>query len=427
MGTVLLFSLPVFFVNLLHLYFMGQLLPSRLNWYRISLVSAGIAAVTMPRYLWGIFTGAARLYLLFLAVLVLLILPLFLFQGKLWKRLLLNFYFWGLQVLCDSLAYFTCLEQDASQYLAWDIRWRLVYIAVGLSSFALMGMLSVFIMKRLYMKQFHLFYLLFLVFPLSLWLLLFCYIYQLSSQVWTFGIALSITAQAMLLRMLISLEKKAALEQELKDVRHTMELEQLHYQAVEKRREELARIRHDFNNHLAAIGRLVAEGEEQDAQQMIRRLAEDISSTRENPYCGIPVINAVLQEKAQACDGKSIGLEVELDFPQELCVEPLHLCSIFSNLMDNAIRGAEESGESAPWIRLTSMVDGDYLFIKTVNSAAPPREAGPGRGYGLRILDSLARQYGGSWQSRYEKGIFTSVVSLLSVSEEGALPPSPLT
>ena len=46
-------TICVFFTNLMHLQFMRQLLPSRLNWYRISLVSAGIAAVTMPRYLWG--------------------------------------------------------------------------------------------------------------------------------------------------------------------------------------------------------------------------------------------------------------------------------------------------------------------------------------------------------------------------------------
>lgn len=138
---------------------------------------------------------------------------------------------------------------------------------------------------------------------------------------------------------------------------------------------------------------------------------------RENPYCAIPVVNAVLSEKEKLCQEKGIGFYTELDIPRDLTVEPLHLCSIFANLSDNAIRGAEECGRKPSSISLTSAVAGDYLLIKTVNPANPPQTPKPGHGYGSRILAELAEQYEGSFQSSYENGVYTAVVSLLVGNE----------
>lgn len=220
-----------------------------------------------------------------------------------------------------------------------------------------------------------------------------------------------------LLHYVVSLENKAALEDELRSTRHAMELEQIHYKSVEERREELARIRHDFNNQLAAIGYLIRMEETADAEKMIRQLSADIEDTRENPYCAIPVVNAVLSEKETVCREKGVLLQTELDIPYPLSVEPLHLCSIFANLLDNAIRGAEECGRKPSRISLTSAVAGDYLMIKTVNPANPPKMPKPGHGYGSRILAEVAEQYEGSFQSGYENGMYTAVVSLLVGNE----------
>ena len=55
----------------------------------------------------------------------------------------------------------------------------------------------------------------------------------------------------------------------------------------------------------------------------------------------IPVVNDVLSEKNKVCMNDGVELSVDLDFPPVLQVEPLHLCSIFSNLLDNAINGVK--------------------------------------------------------------------------------------
>jgi len=80
-------------------------------------------------------------------------------------------------------------------------------------------------------------------------------------------------------------------------------------------------------------------------------------------------------------------------------------------LLDNAIRASKDF--DGGWIRLSSMVIGDYLFIKTENpSEKPPEKPAPGRGYGTRILSDLTARYGGSYLTEYNDGIFTAMVTI---------------
>jgi hypothetical protein len=59
------------------------------------------------------------------------------------------------------------------------------------------------------------------------------------------------------------------------------------------------------------------------------------------------------------------------------------------------------------------MVEGRYLFIKSVNPAAEPRKKpAPGRGYGSRILSDYAARYCGDYRTEYEDGEFRATIAL---------------
>ena len=211
-------------------------------------------------------------------------------------------------------------------------------------------------------------------------------------------------------------DRKSAYEKELRDIQHKMDMEKSHYNEVERRRDELAKIRHDFNNQLVSITQLVRSGEDTLAHELIDSVAQEIAGTQENPYSSIPVVNALLSEKAQECAAAGITLELTLNIPENLQIEQMHLCSIFGNLLDNAItacRKADSGGR--PIISLTSVADGDYLFIKLTNpSDEPARKPTEGRGYGTRILSGIAERYDGEYRYGYKNGIFTAAISLLA-------------
>ena len=265
------------------------------------------------------------------------------------------------------------------------------------------------------MRKFRPFYLLFLIFPLSQGALLYCSIYGTLNWMFLLAVLLGLGAQVGLLIDTISYEEKITLREQLQDTRHQMALEQAHYEYAEQRREELSRIRHDFNNQLTAIGALIHSGDRDDAEKLLQDLSRSVAATREEPFCAIPVINAVLTEKAAVCRQKGIELQSELEIPVGLPIQLMHYSSIFNNLMDNAIRGVGGAETESPVIRLTARMQGDYLVIKAVNlcarEAEPPRK---GHGKGFSILRSIAEEYQGDFQASRDDGIFTAVLSLLA-------------
>jgi len=228
------------------------------------------------------------------------------------------------------------------------------------------------------------------------------------------GAIIGFISIAVLLVVMVEQDKKLTLQEELRATRHTMELQQSHYKELESRREALSKIRHDFNNQLAAISQLIHTGQQDSAHDLITTLSHEIINTKENPYCDIPVINAILLDKAQVCEGLGINLDVDLNLPSTMAIQPMHLCSIFGNLMDNAIAACKQVGGVAG-IKLSSMVDGDYLFIRICNPSPPqPKKQAPGRGQGSRILQDIAVQYDGDYRGVFEDGMYTAVVSLLA-------------
>lgn len=393
----------------------GQFFPTRLNSWKLILLSAAFSLGTIPKLIFGLVSHITLM--INLAGLVCLIsVPFWLYKGTLWKKLVTSFYFFMLQFMSDALASSFFLQADYttdSPFLTPEVYFR--YIIISTIIWASSAFISILILRMISIKKFKPFYLLFFLYPSSLLLLVLGFTYRLESWSWTAGALLGLTAEFALLFYTIRQEQKAELEAELEAVRHTLELEQAHYEMVEERREELAKIRHDFNNHLAAISRLVRSGQKNDAQELIRRLTLDIEQTRERPYCSIPVVNAILTEKEKDCSAAGIRLETDLFLPSGSSIEPLHLCSIFGNLMDNAIRGCKESGSTDPVIRLASRIDGDYLFLKAENPSASPENARrPGHGYRTRILAGLAKEYGGDYSGSYENGTYTAIVTLIT-------------
>ena len=214
--------------------------------------------------------------------------------------------------------------------------------------------------------------------------------------------------------VLFSQADKEAMERELTEMKFRSQLEQQHYKAVEARREELSKIRHDYNNLLTSVWGLMQMGEYEHAQEALDHLLTRVSQTRECSYCGVPIVNALLSEKQAVCDREGIRLTADLILPEDIQVEAIDLCSMFSNLMDNAIRACTQLPPEQRRITITAGMRGDYLIVRCENPAAKaPGPIPEGTGYGKRILRDIAQRWGGSFETAFEDGIHTATVILM--------------
>lgn len=139
---------------------------------------------------------------------------------------------------------------------------------------------------------------------------------------------------------------------------------------------------------------------------------EKLEKTTRTHYCANATANAILALKARTCADAGIEFTFTGFVPQELATDDLELCSVFSNLLDNAINAAGNHANNAPasFVRISCTAKGVYLIIKVVNSCSleietsvtakrRPKYADPSRehGWGLEIVNDICSKRGGSF------------------------------
>lgn len=213
-----------------------------------------------------------------------------------------------------------------------------------------------------------------------------------------------------------NLSEKDEIEKELNELKHISELEHQHYESVELRREEMAKIRHDYNNILSSVLSLLHMEKIPEAEETVKSLLIKIEQTREMEYCEIPIVNAILSEKEAECRRNNIKLSVDLLFPGDISVSYIDLCSVFSNLLDNAIRACNHfTQEENKRIDLTVRTQGGYVLVRCDNPSLKAPGAQPeGTGYGMKILNDIAKRYGGEFKSSFKDGVFTARLVMLA-------------
>lgn len=232
------------------------------------------------------------------------------------------------------------------------------------------------------------------------------------SMVFFLGAILGLCLDIYWMYDLLYRSRQTEVEQELKEMHHVMELDHVHYQEIESKREEVAKLRHDINNQILAARHLISEGDTERSEHMLDQLLEQVSATKEYPYCAVPIMNAILNEKSRLCEQYQIELITDLSFLSDLHVDDVMLCSLFSNLLDNAIHAVEDMDPGKRWIRISAVTEGGFLIIKTRNPSGKPEPVKRGHGKGTVILREIAEMHGGMYQTEYQAGIYTAVVSM---------------
>ncbi|MGN1140840.1 MAG: hypothetical protein ACI4TF_06545 [Oliverpabstia sp.] len=73
--------------------------------------------------------------------------------------------------------------------------------------------------------------------------------------------------------------EKDSMEQELRELTYQIQQERKYYQNMEERREEMAKIRHDYNNLLSSVMGLIHMGKIQEAEQVLTEILSRVERT----------------------------------------------------------------------------------------------------------------------------------------------------
>lgn len=127
-----------------------------------------------------------------------------------------------------------------------------------------------------------------------------------------------------------------------------------HFEAYRKNQEETRRIRHDMKNHLLCLREMAETGCTDDIKNYLDSLSSRVSQTEAELHCGNDIADAILNEKYRSAREKGIRIQVQGRIVADMHWDPLDICTIFSNALDNAIEALERQAPSdfEPWIHV---------------------------------------------------------------------------
>ncbi|MGN0385515.1 MAG: sensor histidine kinase [Lachnospiraceae bacterium] len=368
-------------------------------------------------------------YLIMVSILVVMFLYLhFCMEGHVWQKILFILLmemdlFLG-EVLCMVL-----FSNLTSKLTVWDINDPVILMVDTVINLTGIGFfwILLFVWKRFIMKNNCQAgnFIVFMFFPLGQVLLLishadeFYAIRATQSFSLISGIIVGLLADILLLATILRQQQMREIELKLGEMKQTWEVEKKHYEEIENRREELAKIRHDMNEQFILMKELLKQDDRDKVGEMLDTLTAYVASTREYVYCGDPVVNAIMAENEKLCEEKQIKLAYEFDISVPLKMNPVAICSIFTNLFRNAIAAAEQT-EGEKFISIKAALKGEYLHIKEENSYNPKaKKKDERKGYGTEILKSLVKQHNGQMEVSAEDEVYRVEMSVENRDVEG--------
>ena len=200
--------------------------------------------------------------------------------------------------------------------------------------------------------------------------------------------------------------------------------------------EELRKLRHDLRNHMAYIGTLLEQGKYDDAKQYFSAMSVDVSAPLGYTDSGNDAVNAIVNFERMRAATLSVALAPKLSVPAKLPLPDNELCSLLSNLLDNAIEAAAASDADDKTVELSVFRRESYLLIDVRNpvsadvsperrlSLVSTKQDSQLHGYGTKIIRGIAAQYNGICRFDMEDGRF--IASVMLELDEHASPEGPL-
>lgn len=218
-------------------------------------------------------------------------------------------------------------------------------------------------------------------------------------------------------------ESRTRAELEILSTRNRLTLENL--RIVQESGAALAQARHDMLGNLGILQSLSREEKYDRLEEYLSRLTRHIQEIVPIKITGHPIVNAILTRGAEQAKAAGVEFRCQVDLPDVLPVPDEDLSAFLMNLLSNALDAATAIPAGRPkWVEITMHIRGKYLFIEGQNPYAWEPEPGEdgerylshkgaGHGYGLRIMEKVARRYESELQTEAKDGIFLARTALL--------------
>ena len=200
-----------------------------------------------------------------------------------------------------------------------------------------------------------------------------------------------------------------------------MNEQQIHYEQMLKTDEQLRVFRHDYKNHMMVVTALLNNGRTEEAADYLEKVKVASGVAGRQFSTGSFIADAILNNKNSLAEEFAVHLGFTGRLPAE-GVENSDFCTVFANLLDNAIEGARKYHGNR-YVNIEANVRNGFLALSVVNPVnekvivknnrvKTSKSDARNHGIGLRNVERTAEKYNGQLLLSCDEKEFSADVSL---------------
>ncbi len=144
-----------------------------------------------------------------------------------------------------------------------------------------------------------------------------------------------------------------------------MKHELAYFKEYKKSQEETKRFRHDVMNNLACVSALLQEGKQEEAKRYLGNMLGEIHAFSPKVVTGDEMLDCIISVKWEQMVEEGIVFKADGVLERGLNWEPIDICTVFSNALDNAIEACQKvSREKTILLSLRRTKNFYYIEIK---------------------------------------------------------------
>ena len=207
-------------------------------------------------------------------------------------------------------------------------------------------------------------------------------------------------------------EKKLLTEKYLEEQKN-------HYEYLEKREQETKKFRHDFRSHLEMISFLAKNHEYDKIDSYLEQMNIRIDELGNNVTVQNGTVDAILNQYYARAMQQGIHMEVKGRLPGDCEIDAYDLCTIFSNVLSNAMEACVDTEEK--YMSVECRYNERNIIIVAKNSfdsegkkegtwLKSRKENVNYHGFGLENMKDSINKYHGLHEITAENNIFTLTI-----------------
>lgn len=229
------------------------------------------------------------------------------------------------------------------------------------------------------------------------------------------GLVVYCTIFAVYVRYLLVVRNSAKLNRQVKDEKEYADVLLTYLEKYKEENENIRELRHDLRNHVQVMQKLYEKKDSRELEKYMANLSGKTERIKEIHITGNQAADIVISGQKERAEHMGIAFCCKGEFAALNCMQAVDVCTIFSNLLDNAYEASVDVEN--PFICIQGVKNRNYFVvevsnrtknhIKITDGIAPSSKKEKGHGNGMGIVTRTVKKYGGECVFQCKDTIFS--------------------